>query len=387
MNLSVIWTIVRNELRRITQERMLLVFGLGLPVVIIVLIGSTFGSAGLHIGIVDHDGTARSAALVARLEHRDGIDVTHHDESKVLRRDVRATAIDVGIIVPKGYAADLARGHAHVDVVADPSAKGLANALAAVQSAVDQEGVHEGAVRVVAAGSPELGDAAARRQVTTAASTLHPVAVRELSTHENAKDIGTFSYTAPANLVLFVFINTFAVSTALAIERQEGRIRRILATPNRASSVVAGLGLSRLAFAVTQSVLIVGVGQLPFGVHWGDPIGAALLVVVFAALSAAVGLIFGAVVQNADQANSIGIPLGVAMGMLGGCMWPLGIVPDAMRVVGHVVPQAWAMDAWQKLVFDGAGVGGIGVELAVLGGATVVLSLLAVRLLARSVTR
>jgi ABC-2 type transport system permease protein len=387
MNVSVVWTIVRNELRRLSQERMLLVFGLGLPVVIIILIGSTFGSAGLHIGIIDQDGTARSAAIVARLEQRDGIDVTHHDQTKVLRRDVRATAIDIGVIVPKGYAADLARGHAHVEVVADASSKGLASALAAVQSAVDQEGIHEGAVRIVADGSPGLGDAGARGQVTATASTLHPVEVREVSTHENAGDIGTFSYTAPSNLVLFVFINTFAVSTALAIERQEGRIRRILATPNKASAVVAGIGVSRFAFAVAQSVLIVGVGRLLFGVRWGDPVGAALVVLLFAALSAAVGLIFGAVVQNADQANSIGIPLGVAMGMLGGCMWPLGIVPKAMRVVGHVVPQAWAMDAWQKLIFDGTGVGGIAVELAVLGGATVVLSFFAVRLLARSVTR
>jgi ABC-2 type transport system permease protein len=385
--MSTITTICRNELRRITQERMLLVFGLGLPVVIIILVGSTFGNAGLHIGVVDQDGTARSAALVAGLEHRDGIDIRHHTDPKVLRRDVRATAIDIGVIVPKGYAAALARGRAHVDVVADPSSKGLASALAAVQSVVDQEGIHEGAVRVVAEGSPGTGEGGARRQVTATAATLRPVTVREVSTHEHASGIGSFSYTAPANLVLFVFINTFAVSTALAIERQEGRIRRILATPNRAGAVVAGLGLSRLAFAVTQSVLIVAIGRLLFGVQWGDPVGAALVVVLFAALSAAVGLIFGAVVANADQANSIGIPLAVAMGMLGGCMWPLGIVPKAMRIVGHVVPQAWAMDAWQKLIFDGDGVGGIGLELAVLGGATVVLSLLAVRLLSRSVTR
>ena len=386
MSLAVMWAIARNELRRLVAERMLFVFGLGLPVVIIVLVGSTFGTVHLHLGVVDQDGTARSAAVVAQLDRDEAVSLSRRHELTALRRDVRSTALDAAVIVPKGYAADLAAGHAHVEVVVDESSRGLANVLAAVQSAVDQEGIREGAVQVVAERSAGAGDATVRRQVAAASSTMRPVAVHEVSTQEHAADIGTFSYTAPANLVLFVFINTFAVSTVLAIERKEGRIRRILATPNRASSVVAGIGLSRLAFALAQSALIVGVGSLLFGVRWGDPVGALLLVVLWAAVSAAVGLIFGAIVVDADQANSIGIPLAVAMGMLGGCMWPLGIVPGVMRVVGHAVPHAWAMDAWQKLIFDGDGLGGIGVELAVLGGATVVLSLLAVRLLARSVT-
>ena len=72
--------------------------------------------------------------------------------------------------------------------------------------------------------------------------------------------------------------------------------------------------------------------------------------------------------------------------MLGGCMWPLSIVPTPMRIIGHAVPQAWAMDAWQKLIFDKGGVGDIAPELAVLAGGAVVLSLVAVRRLRHSVT-
>ena len=76
----------------------------------------------------------------------------------------------------------------------------------------------------------------------------------------------------------------------------------------------------------------------------------------------------------------------VAMGMLGGCMWPLSIVPAPMRVAGHLVPQAWAMDAWQKLIFDHGGLGDIAPQLAVLSGAAVVASVVAVRRLRHSVT-
>jgi ABC-2 type transport system permease protein len=75
------------------------------------------------------------------------------------------------------------------------------------------------------------------------------------------------------------------------------------------------------------------------------------------------------------------------MGMLGGCMWPLEIVPPVMRTVGHAVPQAWAMDAWIALVFDGAGLGDVAGDLAVLAGFAVVLGLLARRQLRRALTR
>ena len=34
-------------------------------------------------------------------------------------------------------------------------------------------------------------------------------------------------------------------------------------------------------------------------------------------------------------------------------MWPLEIVPHAMQVIGHLVPQAWAVDAWTTLLSRG----------------------------------
>ena len=71
------------------------------------------------------------------------------------------------------------------------------------------------------------------------------------------------------------------------------------------------------------------------------------------------------------------------LGMLGGCMWPLSVVGTTMQRIGHLTPQAWAMDSWNAIINDGAGVAGIGGYLAVLVGFAVVLSLLAVWALGR----
>lgn len=145
--------------------------------------------------------------------------------------------------------------------------------------------------------------------------------------------------------------------------------------------------MGRFAIALLQAVLIVAVGALLFDVDWGDPLGAAALTLVFVLLSTGAGMLVGAVARTGDQASSIGPPIGIAFGMLGGCMWPLEIVGDAVRTIGHAVPHAWAMDAWIDLVFDGERIAAIAPELAVLAAWTVALLALASWRLSHALTR
>ncbi len=382
------WTISVNELRRLTSHKEILVFGLALPVVIISLVGLTFGTTGsIDLGVLDRDASARSAELVDHFRDVEGITLEHYDDLDELRQDVRTTAVQAGLVIPEGYGADVAGGAGTVEVVADPTSEGVASALAAIDGAVSAEGVREAAVAAVAdARGPSGDEAAARRQVDRVAAELDPLEVEAVDITGSDVETGSFSHTAPGNLVLFVFINTFAISTILAFDRKGGVIGRMLSTPTPARSIVLGLGASKLAFALLQSAVLVGVGTVAFGMDWGDPAGALALVVLFAAMSTAIGLLVGAWVSDAEQAQAVGIPLSVGLGMLGGCMWPLDIVPAPMQVVGHLTPHAWAMDGWSELIFDGGSLLDILPNLAVLAGIAAVVGLLAVRQLRRAVT-
>jgi ABC-2 type transport system permease protein len=202
------------------------------------------------------------------------------------------------------------------------------------------------------------------------------VAATTVGGREDALPSG-FNYTAPANLVLFVFITSLAGAAALIESRRLGVSRRMLATPTTVTTILAGEALSRFTLALLQGLIIFGVGWLVFGVDWGDPPAALLLVVIFALVGTGVGMLLGSVLNNAEQATSIGPPVGIALGMLGGCMWPLEIVPAPMRAVGHLFPHAWAMDGFIALIARGENVAGIALQLAVLLGFAVVLLALA----------
>lgn len=50
---------------------------------------------------------------------------------------------------------------------------------------------------------------------------------------------------------------------------------------------------------------------------------------------------------------------------LGGCWWPLEIVPGFVRSIGYAFPTAWATDALHQLISIGGELADITVELSI----------------------
>jgi ABC-2 type transport system permease protein len=380
---TAVLAICANELRRVVRDRTAAFFVAVLPVVIMIVIGTTFGavSSDLPVGVVDLDGSAASRELAAALDRSPALDVTAYGDEDDLRTDVRTGRVEGGVVVPAGYGAALGGGAtAAVGLLTDPGGATATPIRSAVTGAVGGQARVQAAATFAAEATG--GDRAALVDVAAAeAGGLAPVAVAvERIGDPGRGDLSPFSYTAPSNLVLFLFVNSLTVGAVLATDRRNGITRRLLVTPHPASTIVAGVGLAKFAFALVQGGLILAVGLL-FDVDWGDPVAVVLLTVVFAVVSTAVGLLVGATARSADTAQSIAVPVAIGMAMLGGCMWPLDLVPPVMRVIGHAVPHAWAMDGWTDLVLDGEGLGAVAVELVVLSGyAAVLLALAAWRL-------
>jgi ABC-2 type transport system permease protein len=190
-----------------------------------------------------------------------------------------------------------------------------------------------------------------------------------------------YSYSAPTMLVLFVFINAMAGGAAIIQTRRFGIFSRALAAPIRPRDLVLGEALCYVALALLQALIIVGVGALMFGVSWGNPLAAAVLIVMWALVGTGAGMVSGTLFRTPEQATAIGPAVGIAFGMLGGCMWPLEIVPESIRLAGHATPHAWAVDAWVTLLSRGGGLADIAGYLAILAAyAVVLLSIASLRL-------
>jgi ABC-2 type transport system permease protein len=94
-------------------------------------------------------------------------------------------------------------------------------------------------------------------------------------------------------------------------------------------------------------------------------------------VGAGVAMLIGAVSRNADQASSLGVFAGLALGALGGCMIPIQVMPEAMQTVARLVPHSWALLGIQAVIHDGGGLASVATNVAVLGAYAAVLLVLA----------
>ncbi|HEX8134878.1 MAG TPA: ABC transporter permease [Actinomycetes bacterium] len=273
--------------------------------------------------------------------------------------------VAAGVVVPAGYEQALRAGRAaDVTFVVDQTRPAPAAVRSAVAAATSRQAAMVQAARFAAGTAGVSFDAAlARARALAGGRDQLRVEATTIGGRQDALPSG-FNYTAPSNLVLFVFITSLAGAAALIEERRLGVTRRMLAAPTTASAILLGETLGRFLLALLQGLIVFTVGWLVFGVDWGDPPAALLLVTVFALVGTGAGMLFGSLLRTPEQATSIGPPIGIALGMLGGCMWPLAIVPAPMRLAGHLFPHAWAMDAFIDLIAEDAGLAGIAVLLA-----------------------
>jgi ABC-2 type transport system permease protein len=354
--------IIQANARRLQGERRLPFFVIILPILIMLFVGTIFGTGGkrLAVGVVADQREPLARSFVDALDRSKRIKPRHVGGEKATRRAVRRGRLSAAVIVPPGFGNAIRAGRsAAVTFVVQPGRSESAEArltIGAVLARVNLDIATARSYQRADALSFDAAFAAARR--STARIPDFVVGTK--------RPESPFSYTAPSNLVLFAFITALVTSATVVASRRLGVTRRVLASPTPAGAVIGGELVGAFLVSLLQASMMLAVGGLFFGVDWG-PIGAvAVLLLTLSLAAAGAGMLLATFVRTPEQAVSLGPPLGIAMGMLGGCMWPLEGVGPLMRAVGHVVPTGWAMDAFIRLVFGHHGLAGIAPQLGVL---------------------
>ncbi|WIY00389.1 ABC transporter permease [Amycolatopsis mongoliensis] len=376
------FTIAAASLKRMVRDRVAAFFMVLLPLVVILVIGATAGGpATPRVGVVAAPGPL-AAGLAQTLDGTEGLRTSAYGTEQDARDALRRGEVDAVVLIPGDFDARLASGRSVELPLLTAGPTG--NAQGAWQAVSAGVARHATAVQAAAFAATEAGGSlSARLPLARALETTVPrvtVQSEPVDGSGSALPAG-FGSSAPTMLVLFVFVNSLASGAAMVQTRQLGIHTRVLAAPVPARAIVLGESLCYLGLALLQSALIIAAGALLFGVSWGDPLAAVVLTVVWAAVGTGAGMAGGTVFRTPEQASALGPTIGVAFGMLGGCMWPLEIVPDAVRSLGHLTPHAWAVDAWTALLARGGGLGDILLPLGVLGAfAALLLTFASVRL-------
>ncbi|WP_438348893.1 ABC transporter permease [Paenibacillus sp. FA6] len=153
-----------------------------------------------------------------------------------------------------------------------------------------------------------------------------------------------------------MFMMGLVTSTVKMImdDRRSRTIARIFSAPVRSYEISIGHMLGSLFVGFIQIVVILILSRWVLQVDYGIPffmhllILGSFLLVAMGIASAVAGLVRNP--NNAGMLNSIII---TPTCMLGGCFWPLSIMPDYLQKAANFIPQKWAIEAVNRIASGG----------------------------------
>ncbi len=368
------WLVARKDVQYLLRSRETILWVFIMPIVFFYLIGTITGGFGS-----DDDGRDQLAVLTA------GEPGFLYDQ---LVRRLEEQQLEV---VPVADAGELARYRRRLTVPADLTERLLAGETvkldfrrlgSGIGSEYDDIRVRRAVYSVLAdllvtarEGGADV-DAMAALNATPRNLTLEVSAAGERLDPPSG-----FEQAVPGTMVMFTLLVLLTSGAVLlVIERREGLLRRLASTPLSRGSVVLGKWAGKLALGLVQIGFAMATGTLLFDIDWGDRLPMVLLVLVaYAALVAALGLLLGSLARSEGQAVGLGVLAANVLAGLGGCWWPIEVTPAWMQVFSRFLPTGLTMDALHRLVNFGRPAASALPHLAALAAAAVVAGWLAAR--------
>lgn len=187
------------------------------------------------------------------------------------------------------------------------------------------------------------------------------------------------NWVIPGYLVMFVFFGAAIGAETIVRERQNHTLERLMASSVRRESILGGIFTGTAAKGLIQILLFWVVGLLAFNLDLGpSPAAVIILSILMVIMSAAFAIMLATLVKTQRSAGSIATLASLVLAPLGGCWWPLFILPEWMQALAKITPHGWATTGFNKLMLFGAEFGDVVPEMLVLLGFAAFFGIIAV---------
>ena len=351
------FTIAATNLRRFMRDRGNIFFVFIFPMLLILVLGSAFGGDfNARLGLVSESNGELATDLADRLAAIDTLNLIEIESEDAAVRGVERGELEAAVFIPADSDSAINAGAAIEVRFLARSQQEASSLRSNVESAITQQAVVLRAARFAESEGLATFDEALGIAVL-AADGLGDVTVEVTAVGEAfaLDQLGQFDSSAQTQLLLFVFLTSLAGSAALIQTRRLGVAKRMIATPTAVREVLIGEGLGRFLVALVQGLFIMAGTWLIFGVDWGDPVLATLILLLFSLVGSGAAMLMGALFSNDEQAGGMGVLFGLGLAALGGCMMPLQVfelISPGLYRVAHITPHAWGLEAFDSIVIN-----------------------------------
>jgi len=161
----------------------------------------------------------------------------------------------------------------------------------------------------------------------------------------------------------------WSVSFSIVNARTRKLLKRLVATPMSRSHYLASHVLSRLAFLVLESIVLVGFGWIAFGVPVRGSLAALGAISVIGALAfGGIALLISSRARTIEAASGLLNLVMLPMWVLSGVFFASSNFPDAMQPFIQALPLTALIDALRAVANEGVALSALWSELALLAG-------------------
>jgi ABC-2 type transport system permease protein len=378
----------------LVRDRGALLMSFFLPAVFFVIMAEIFTTTSgeslqLNVVVKDELDDEVSGRLLSALQTAPALTLTSDPDldRDALRALVKSGAYDIGLIIrADGERLDSAGGFGAPPllIVSDP-ARGVAIPMLAGQirrayfsalpdvamgNVIDElenqfltlsEDQHE----AVAEGLLEMrADTEAGREVGWSFEDL-----LDQESVAGGESVNLVAYSAGAVAFLFLLFASVHGAVSLLEEQEAGILDRVLAGPGGISILVNG----KLIYLVVQGIVQVGVIFMAAWLIYDVDLPANLvpwLVITLAASLAAAGLamLLATACTTRRQAQTVANTVILVISALGGSMVPRFFMPEALRDLGWLTPNTWALEAYSGIFWRQEPLTHLGLPIGLLAG-------------------
>jgi ABC-2 type transport system permease protein len=166
-------------------------------------------------------------------------------------------------------------------------------------------------------------------------------------------DFDVLAYMAPGMALLFLMYTVTYGGRSILTERAQGTLPRLLVSPTSATQILGGKVFGIYLTGVAQVGILILASAIFFGVKWGDPLGATVLILAAVFGATGWGMLITAFARTPSQVASVGTAIMLIFGILGGSFINLEVMPPSVQFISKITPNAWALDGFTTLALGG----------------------------------
>ena len=353
---------VLKEFRQIFRDRRTLLILLGMPLMLVLLLGYAIKTElnDVRMVVLDPSKDAETQCVVERFRASKYFTVAGEvDNQGQVNAVFKEGDVDLVLAFSSHFADDLMRGGAAIQLIADGTDPNQASMLTMY------------AQSVLSSYREELAE---RYPV--------PMQVRvETRMLYNPQMESAYNFVPGVMGIVLMLICAMMTSVAIVREKESGTMEVLLASPLKPLQIILSKATPYFVLSVTNivTILLLAVFLMDVPIR-GSLFWLAVVSALFVLVALALGLMISALVSSQMAALLLsGIGLMMPTLIFSGLIFPIESMPAVLRWIPDFIPARWYISAVRKIMIEGVGVDCFAKELGIIVLMAVALTVVALK--------